>query len=635
LNGTQTTKKPPKGWESFVERLRRESGIADAGSLATTLHEKGYPAGGDVGAILRRAKHEGYLNCARECKKEACPACECKEANAAATNGQLMRKGVKKEHEPGGQSHDQDQHGNWASGATSAEPGPGGKSFMSGPPPKVPEGRVAELYPQLGSMSALMKDSGTLLPTGSEWGWYRPNDRMTKRADYIKWKFEISAGGKPGTLVISQALGEAPMRGYWADKAQKRFVGLPEWEINHPDTGHTYGHGVWADGKFAKYMRWLKRLEKQMKEHEPGGTDHDQKKHGKRDDKGGGKAVSRGTGLAGELDPATHAKGPTKYKAPEQAESIAAALEEFDFKHDDWSWIHYPSSAGKRGERGLRNYFNYTEPGFNGPVTKATVTTEQLFEDNTFSWVLSGPTGKSLAKGRNGGQLHKALKKVSQGSWDIRPGKKPSWKTGFKKTESAALSRFTALREVRGTSNNERGADVVLITEGQGNEVDRNYYPKELIRNSTKTFEGVRCFLDHPSRREEIDRPERSVREQCGWFSQVRPGNVDGRAAILARLNFMRGPAGREAHDLVVDALRYQQEYPDKVLAGLSINGEGPSHEADISGEQWNVVDAIDKAISVDLVTFPARGGQILGMREAEQSASWRAKFRRALERAK
>jgi hypothetical protein len=205
----------------------------------------------------------------------------------------------------------------------------------------------------------------------------------------------------------------------------------------------------------------------------------------------------------------------------------------------------------------------------------------------------------------------------------------------IKEVASRPLCQFIPLREGDGGLG-EHTAEVVLITEGAGNKVDRNFYPGEVIRDAAPVFEGSKCFLDHPTRSEEHERPERSVREQCGWFSNVRPGQIDGRTALFGTLNFMSTPAGKEARGLVESAIRYQKQFPgsDKVLAGLSINGEGPSHEEiREDGELWNCVDGIQKAISADLVTFPARGGKVLGFREAERSASWRARMEVALRR--
>lgn len=196
------------------------------------------------------------------------------------------------------------------------------------------------------------------------------------------------------------------------------------------------------------------------------------------------------------------------------------------------------------------------------------------------------------------------------------------------------LRAFTPLREAAlgplGNDGLPTSARVVLITEGPGNSANKNFYPADALRKSFRAFEGRKCFLDHPSVDEEQNRPERTVREICGWFSDTEVGAVNGRTAILANLNFSGNNAGREARELIESELRYQTQFPssEDVLVGLSINAAGPSHEELIDQEAWNVVEAFESAFSVDLVTFPARGGRAVALREAD-----RYRFRRDFER--
>lgn len=192
------------------------------------------------------------------------------------------------------------------------------------------------------------------------------------------------------------------------------------------------------------------------------------------------------------------------------------------------------------------------------------------------------------------------------------------------------------LREASVSDGNEPGsAEVLLITPGPGNLEDGNFYPPETVAAAVSIFEGARCFLDHPTRTEEKDRPERSVKEQAGWFSNVHVGN-DG--ALMGK--FLLGGEGADtARKTIESALRYQKQYPDKVWAGYSINADGDWHpettdklvplypqyaERLQKRDVWNVVDAFTRAMSVDLVTFPARGGKALSMSEAESALSLR-----------
>ncbi len=218
------------------------------------------------------------------------------------------------------------------------------------------------------------------------------------------------------------------------------------------------------------------------------------------------------------------------------------------------------------------------------------------------------------------------------------------------------LTWFSPFREADQPEGSTGKAQVVLIGAGCGNLQDGNAYFPEILQRDYAKFSGVRCFLNHPSTWEEEVLPERTVEGICGWFSNVRAESVSGVMSILAELNYMQltdgqlTESGEKARGLCESAVVYQrQNGPDKCLLGLSINAEGPSHQesADMLAQKypmfadalarrdtWNVVDGVESVTSVDLVTFPARNGRVLGLKEAQafmESERWRASFRHAL----
>lgn len=193
----------------------------------------------------------------------------------------------------------------------------------------------------------------------------------------------------------------------------------------------------------------------------------------------------------------------------------------------------------------------------------------------------------------------------------------------------------TPLREAEGFGKRAGRIRVVLMTEGAGNRLAGNYYPAETLRRDYRIFEGQKCFLDHPGRDEENNRPERSVRDQCGWFSEAAAGTIDGKAAITAWLNFMRNAAGREARELIESALEYNRAYPSEVLVGFSIYAGGPTHDVMLDGSPFHYVDGITACTSADIVTFPARGGRVVGtMIESDRSGGGRSRWRDAFDSA-
>jgi len=195
---------------------------------------------------------------------------------------------------------------------------------------------------------------------------------------------------------------------------------------------------------------------------------------------------------------------------------------------------------------------------------------------------------------------------------------------------------FQTLREAT-FDRRQRTARVVIITEGLGNLRDKNYYTKEAVLSAAKVFNGKPFFLDHPTEEEEDARPERSVRDQAGYFfgpnrealeiGTVRdPDTGAPLTACFANLRFDNSSAGKDAFEKVVTAIEYQQRFPASkdVYAGISVNGRGVSEAGSIDGMQVHKVVEIKDALSADIVTKPARGGKFLSIiQEAARTRAW------------
>lgn len=176
--------------------------------------------------------------------------------------------------------------------------------------------------------------------------------------------------------------------------------------------------------------------------------------------------------------------------------------------------------------------------------------------------------------------------------------------------------------------------DVILIEEGLGNLGDRFYYSKEALKSAAPLFEGKKIFADHPSRSEDDDRPERSVRDVIGHFENVTYLEANGRGQLKAKAHVLSSKAFDWARELMHQAVAYAGKYPDKNFIGLSINAGGDSEvlpidriyestsvpaEARIKIEKAKsegidtirLVTKIDHAVSCDLVTEPGAGGRV------------------------
>ena len=168
----------------------------------------------------------------------------------------------------------------------------------------------------------------------------------------------------------------------------------------------------------------------------------------------------------------------------------------------------------------------------------------------------------------------------------------------------------------------KREIDVLIIDAGLGNARDKHYYYPDTIKNAVneKIFEGAQCYADHPSKDEDINRPERSIRDLVGYYKNSRYVEVNGKAGYVATLKVSAGADWALA--LIKEAIDYNKEFPNDVLLGISINADGDVKPDEILGEAVNGVSRITKAFSADIVTKPGRGGKMLALVESASGTS-------------
>lgn len=134
---------------------------------------------------------------------------------------------------------------------------------------------------------------------------------------------------------------------------------------------------------------------------------------------------------------------------------------------------------------------------------------------------------------------------------------------------------------------------ITIISEGWGSS---GYYSRELLaRDGPRIFPaGTHMYLDHPTATEEMERPERSVRDL---------------AARIATTPYMEGP------DLVAEAVIFPHWAPViDALAddiGVSIRARGEAREGEAEGRTGPIITSLDEGLSVDFVTRAGRGGRI------------------------
>jgi len=180
-----------------------------------------------------------------------------------------------------------------------------------------------------------------------------------------------------------------------------------------------------------------------------------------------------------------------------------------------------------------------------------------------------------------------------------------------------------------------------LIQEGMGNFRDRFFYSKEALQSAIAVFEGRKCYADHPSRSDEMDRPERSVRDIIGHFENVHlDESEDGCATLVADLILLPDAPFEWARSLVRHAVDYGKRYPNQEFVGLSINASGDAEPVRMESvlndsslpqgckpklaqavemgiDELRMVRKISEATSVDLVTEPGAKGKIISYLES------------------
>lgn len=166
-----------------------------------------------------------------------------------------------------------------------------------------------------------------------------------------------------------------------------------------------------------------------------------------------------------------------------------------------------------------------------------------------------------------------------------------------------------------------RTASVVIIEEGVGNARDAHYYGNDTIKYAVadKVFDGAQAYADHPGLDEDVNRPERSVRDLFGYYFDTKVIESRGKIAMAAKLKIQDGADW--AVGLIKEAIDYNKRFPDKTYVGISINADGDVAPATVSGEQVNYVKRITQAFSADMVTKPARGGRFLALVESASGA--------------
>lgn len=145
--------------------------------------------------------------------------------------------------------------------------------------------------------------------------------------------------------------------------------------------------------------------------------------------------------------------------------------------------------------------------------------------------------------------------------------------------------------------------EVMLITAGLS--ANGRYYPAATLKKAAPLFEGAAAFADHATEAERRIRPERSVREKVGQFTNVRyvKESAGGRTLEGLRARFVL--VDRALRETLLEA--YEAGLRD--FLGFSIDAVGKVEPKEVGGKMVKWVESIFRVNSVDVVTSAAAGG--------------------------
>lgn len=136
------------------------------------------------------------------------------------------------------------------------------------------------------------------------------------------------------------------------------------------------------------------------------------------------------------------------------------------------------------------------------------------------------------------------------------------------------------------------------------------YYPASVLeRDGATAFPaGTHIYLDHPTWQEELDRPERSVKDLVGRMieaAQYEDDPEEGKG-LYAKVTF------RES---VREDIEFYAE-----TAGMSIRAIGITEESPVTEDL--IVTELVEGLSVDIVTHAGAGGKLVSMAESARKGN-------------
>lgn len=170
------------------------------------------------------------------------------------------------------------------------------------------------------------------------------------------------------------------------------------------------------------------------------------------------------------------------------------------------------------------------------------------------------------------------------------------------------LAETTPLSEA-GTTTTAGRMKVHAITAGVGSS---GYYSPDVLREAATNVlidKGTPLYLDHPTKSGRVDRPERSVRDIAGVFTEAATFD-ETEQALVGEIQVFS-----PYRDLLSEMAPY---------IGLSITGSATDVvDGEVDGTPVKIVEGIAKVNSVDFVTQAGRGGRVVELLESARAEAF------------
>ena len=166
-------------------------------------------------------------------------------------------------------------------------------------------------------------------------------------------------------------------------------------------------------------------------------------------------------------------------------------------------------------------------------------------------------------------------------------------------SDTLDLADFISLKE--GTYDDEKGEVEAILIEAGTNPHKKRHYPASTIKEAAQGFRGLKMYLNHPTRTEEKELPERDITKWASTIveSRYEDGKAIGTIAV---------------HD---KWLRERLKDPvARAHIGLSINAGGKVSTGKVDGQEMQIVEKIvmqrqNGPASVDWVTEAGARGRV------------------------